>query len=53
MKVVFTDDALADLDSIADWLTANYPAIAPLVGRRIQNVIAHIARWPESARSVS
>ena len=52
MKVVFTDEALADLDSISAWLTIHYPTIAPLVGRRIQHVTAHISRWPESARRV-
>lgn len=53
MKVVFTDEALSDLNSISDWLTIHYPTIAPLVARRIQNVVAHIARWPESARRVA
>lgn len=36
MKVVYTDEALTDIDQIADWLIAHYPAIAPTVGRRIQ-----------------
>jgi hypothetical protein len=27
MKIVFTDKALADLDSISAWLTFNYPTI--------------------------
>jgi plasmid stabilization system protein ParE len=43
MKVVYTDEALRDLDSIADWLIAHYPAVAPAVERRIRDVIAHIA----------
>lgn len=52
MKVVYTDEALTDMDQIADWLIAHYPAIAPTVGRRIQAVVARIARWPDSARLV-
>jgi hypothetical protein len=44
--------SLADLGSIADWLTVNYQATAPLVGRPVQSMIAHIARWLESACSV-
>ena len=52
MKVVFTDEAVADLDSISNWLIGHYPTIAPLVARRIQSVVAHLARWPESARRV-
>jgi toxin ParE1/3/4 len=50
MKVVYTDEALKDLDAIADWLIVHYPAIAPAVERRIRSVVAHIARWPESSR---
>ena len=50
MKVFYTPAALRDLDEIADWLAINYPTIAPAVERRIRMVIAHIGRWPESAR---
>ncbi len=50
MKVVYTEEALEDLDAIADWLIAHYPTVAPAVERRIQSVVAHIARWPESSR---
>jgi toxin ParE1/3/4 len=50
MKVVYTEEALEDLDAIADWLIAHYPAVAPAVERRIRSVVAHIARWPESSR---
>jgi plasmid stabilization system protein ParE len=50
MKVVWTDEALRDLDAIADWLIVHYPAVAPAIERRIRSVIAHIARWPESSR---
>lgn len=52
MKVVYTDDAITDLDSISEWLAIHYPTIAPLVARRIQSVVDHISRWPESARRV-
>lgn len=50
MKVVYTVAALKDLDEIAAWLAAHYPAIAPTVERRIRNVVARIGRWPESTR---
>lgn len=50
MKVRYTDEALKDLDAIADWLSLHYPTIAPAVERRLRLVVAHIARWPESAR---
>jgi len=50
MKVVYTEEALEDLDAIADWLIAHYQTVAPAVERRIRSVVAHIARWPESSR---
>jgi plasmid stabilization system protein ParE len=53
MKVVYTEEALRDLDAIADWLIVHYPAVAPIVERRIRHVVAHIARWPESSRRSS
>ena len=53
MKVTYTDDALADLRDISDWLSIHYPTIAPHVARRIQDVVAHLARWPDSARRVA
>jgi plasmid stabilization system protein ParE len=49
MKVVYTEDALNDLDAIADWLIVHYPAVAPAVERRIRRAVANIARWPVSA----
>ena len=50
MKAVYTAGALRDLDQIGDWLSDHYPTIAPAVERRIHNVIARIAQWPQSAR---
>jgi plasmid stabilization system protein ParE len=50
MKVAWTDEALKDLDAIADWLIVHYPAVAPVVERRIRSIVAHITRWPESSR---
>jgi plasmid stabilization system protein ParE len=49
MKVVYTEDALNDLDAIADWLIIHYPAVAPAFERRIRRAVANIAQWPESA----
>jgi len=50
MKVAYTEEALADLNAIADWPILHYPAVAPVVERRIRSIVAHIARWPESSR---
>jgi len=53
MEVVFTDAATADLEAIARHLAADYPEIAPAVGRRIELVLARIGRWPQSSRRVA
>lgn len=52
MKVVYTDEALRDINDILSWLATNYPAVAPAVGQRIEGVVSRIARWPQSARVV-
>jgi plasmid stabilization system protein ParE len=44
MKVAYTEEALKDLDAIADRLIVHHPAVAPTVERRIRSVVAHIAR---------
>jgi toxin ParE1/3/4 len=50
MKVVYTDQALRDIDEITAWLTLHYPGIGAAVERRIRLVVGHLARWPESMR---
>lgn len=49
MKVVYTAAAQNELCEIGEWLAAHYPLIASSVERRIREVVAHIARWPDSA----
>jgi plasmid stabilization system protein ParE len=41
MKVVYPEEALKDLDAIADRLIFHYPAVAVVVERRIRSVVAH------------
>ena len=50
MKVVFTDEALRDLDDMTGWLTLRYPGLGSAVERRLHIVLTHIGRWPHSAR---
>jgi len=50
VKVVYTEPALADLDEITAWLKQNYPGLGHAVERRLEIVVAHIARWPGSMR---
>src|SRR5258707_14238810 len=52
MKVVFTETALKDLDDTFEYRSANYPTLVAPVEKRIHALIAHLSRWPESARAV-
>jgi toxin ParE1/3/4 len=52
MKVVYTDDALRDLDQILTYIGANYPAIASAFFGRLRTIERRIGRWPESAEEV-
>lgn len=50
MKIVWTDEALRDLDEIAEYLAAHCPNLGPVVEDRIRAVVARTSRWPQSAR---
>jgi len=53
MRVVYTTEAIADLDGIFDYIANHYPAISDAFQNRLHAVIARVARWPESAQEVS
>ena len=53
MKLVFTDEALADLDGILAFIASNYPTIYDAFQNRLQSVLARIGDWPESAQEVA
>jgi plasmid stabilization system protein ParE len=53
MKVVFTGEALADLDGILAFIAANYSAIYEAFQIRFQSVLSRICDWPESAQEVA
>jgi toxin ParE1/3/4 len=52
MKVVYTEDALRDLDEILTFIGAHYPAIASAFAGRLRMIERRIGRWPESAEEV-
>jgi toxin ParE1/3/4 len=52
MNVVYTEDALRDLDEILTFIGASYPAFASAFMQRLQTIERRIARWPESAQEV-
>jgi len=53
MRVVYTDEALADLEAIVEFMASHYPASYPSFERRLQIVEARIAAWPHSAQEVT
>jgi toxin ParE1/3/4 len=54
MKLVYSRQALADLEMIASYYAANAsPTIAVSIRRRLLDVIDHICRTPEAAPRVS
>jgi toxin ParE1/3/4 len=52
MKVVYTDEALRDLDEILEFIELNYPMILVAFERRVRAIERRIESWPESAQEV-
>ena len=52
MKVVFTDDALRDLDDIFRYISENYPAVYGPFEKRLRTIVIRIGAWPQSAQEV-
>jgi plasmid stabilization system protein ParE len=53
MKIVYTDEALRNLDEILGYIASNYPMISTSFQKRLQTVVARIGAWPESAQEVA
>lgn len=52
MKVIYTDEALLDLDEILAFIELNYPTILAAFEKRLRSVEQRIGRWPKSAEEV-
>ena len=52
MKVVYTDEALRDLDEILAFIAAHYPAISAPFVKRLRAIERRIGEWPKSAQEV-
>ena len=52
MKVIYTDDALRDLDEILTFIETNYPTVVAPFIRRLRTIERRIGQWPESAEEV-
>jgi plasmid stabilization system protein ParE len=53
MRVVYTDEALHDLDDILTFITANFPVAFEAFERSLRAVEQRICQWPQSARRVA
>ena len=53
MRVIYTTEALADLDGIFSYIAKHYPTISDAFQNRLRTVTARISRWPESAQEVA
>ncbi len=52
MKVIYTDEALRDLDYILDFLALEYPTVVAPFKVRLAAVTRRIGRWPKSTEEV-
>ncbi len=52
MKVIYTDEALRDLDEILEFLAGNYPAVCGPFQKRLRAIERRIGRWPKSAQEI-
>jgi toxin ParE1/3/4 len=52
MRIVFTDEALRDLDEILDFIAAHYPTIVSPFQQRLRTVLQRVRKWPKSAEEV-
>lgn len=52
MKVVFTEDALRDLDEILHYISTNYPGVYGPFESRLRTIVTRIGTWPHSAQEV-
>jgi toxin ParE1/3/4 len=53
MKVVYSDEALRDLDDILAFIATNFPAAYQGFERRLSSVERQMSQWPRSARQVA
>jgi plasmid stabilization system protein ParE len=53
MKVVYTVEAVDDLDRILAYIAVNYPTVSEAFQTRLRSVVARIGKWPESAQEVA
>jgi toxin ParE1/3/4 len=53
MRVVYTEEALENLDEILAYISLNYPTVYEAFQQRLESVVGRIADWPDSAAQVA
>jgi plasmid stabilization system protein ParE len=53
MRVVYTEEALENLDEILAYIASNYPTVYEAFQSRLQSVVKRISEWPGSAQEVA
>jgi plasmid stabilization system protein ParE len=46
MKVIYTDEALRDLDGVLTFIAKNYPTASAAFQRRLRIIEQRIGAWP-------
>jgi toxin ParE1/3/4 len=52
MKVIYTTEALRNLEEILAFIGSNYPTISRGFETRLRSIEQRISRWPKSAEEV-
>jgi toxin ParE1/3/4 len=53
MRVVYTDQALHDLDDILRYIAAHFPTAYQSFERHLRTIELRIGQWPQSAQQVA
>jgi toxin ParE1/3/4 len=53
MKVVYTDEALQDLDKVLTYIGLNYPTSSAAFQKRLRTAVVRIGAWPQSAEEIA
>jgi plasmid stabilization system protein ParE len=53
MRVVYTDEALAELELVLKFIADRYPAAYSSFEQRLRAIEARISAWPASAQEVA
>jgi plasmid stabilization system protein ParE len=53
MKVIYTEEALENLDGILAYISSNYPTVFEAFQSRLRSMVNRMSDWPDSAQEVA